>query len=260
MVECMSEQAVSVEVDGGVVVATMRHGRANPLSPPILEGLHAACDAFEEHGARVLVIASAAEGFFAAGADIKHMRTLDPDGFAAYGDGLRGALERVAGLDGLVIAAVDGLALGGGLELACACDLRIVGDRAQLGVPEIKLGLIPGAGGTQRLPRLIGPDRAAELMLTGRQMGAVEAAQVGLATQVVAAGTALKTALGIAHAAAATSAPALRATLRCVDAAEDRSLQDGLAFERDEINRLFADGEGQEGIAAFVERRTPSFA
>jgi enoyl-CoA hydratase len=129
---------------------------ANQLSPPLVAGLAAAVGEFEQSDARVLVFGSALDGFFMAGADIKFMSSADPAAFGAYGAALRAAFDRIAALDRPSIAVIEGRALGGGLELALACTMRIGSSAARLGVPESKLGLIPGAGGTQRLPRLAG--------------------------------------------------------------------------------------------------------
>lgn len=253
--------AVDIELDGRVLVARMALHPANPLGPALLDGLRGALDAFHAERARVLVIGSGIEGFFAAGADIKHMRSLDPDGFAAYGERMRGVLEEITRLDGVAIAAVDGRALGGGLELALACDLRIGSQHARLGLPEVKLGLIPGAGGTQRLPRLIGRGRALELILTGRELDASEAHAAGLLDGTASGGaTALDSARELAAGLAAGSAPAVRAAVDCVRAAGEVSLADGLRLETERIQALFADGEAREGIAAFVERRRAGFA
>jgi len=251
--------AVSIERSSRFVLARLHHAPANPLSPPVLEGLAAAADAAEASGVSALVIASSIDGFFAAGADIKHMQSLDPAGFAAYGGRMREVFARLAGLEAVTIAAIEGLALGGGLELALACKLRIGSPSARLGVPEIKLGLIPGAGGTQRLPRVIGRSRALDLLVTGRQVGGAEAHAIGLLDRLVGEGEAESVALEIATRIAGFSRPALRATDRCLDAAFTMDLDAGIAFEAAEEQALFEDGEANEGIAAFVARRTPVF-
>ncbi|HEY2286619.1 MAG TPA: enoyl-CoA hydratase/isomerase family protein, partial [Streptosporangiaceae bacterium] len=134
---------------------------------------------------KVLVVTSAVDRFFAAGADIKHMAAIDATSFTAYGDRMRAVNDRLAAAPFLSVAAVGGLALGGGLELAMAATLRVSGPRARFGLPEVKLGLIPGAGGTQRLPRLVGRGRALDIMLTGRQVPAAEALAIGLADRLI---------------------------------------------------------------------------
>ena len=251
--------AVSIETSRELVLARLTHAPANPLSPPVLEGLAAAAEAVERSDAAALVIASGIDGFFAAGADIKHMESLDPAGFAAYGARMRDVFARLAGLEALTIAAIEGLALGGGLELSLACKLRIGSPAARLGVPEIKLGLIPGAGGTQRLPRVIGRSRALDLLVTGRQVAGEEAHAIGLLDRLVGEGDAEAVAVDVAQRVAGFSRPALRATDRCVEAAFSLDLDAGIAFEADEEQALFENGEATEGIAAFVGRRAPVF-
>jgi enoyl-CoA hydratase len=206
------------------------------------------------------VIASRITGFFAAGADIKHMATIGGAGFRAYGDALRGALDRLAEPERISVAAIDGVALGGGLELAMACTLRVGSAQARFGLPEVKLGLIPGAGGTQRLPRLVGRGRALDIILTGRQVEASEAHAIGLVDRLVEDGQAEAAALEMARELAALSLPALRAANRSIDAALDLSLRDGNAYEAREEQELFEAGEAREGIAAFLEKRRPRFA
>jgi enoyl-CoA hydratase len=232
---------------------------ANALGAPILEGVGAALDAADRDApGKVLVFASEIDGFFAAGADIKFMVQTDQAGFEGYGDALRGALDRIADPSRIAIAAVNGLALGGGCELAMACALRVAGPEAQFGLPEVKIGLIPGAGGTQRLPRLVGRGRALDIMLTARQVDAEEAVRNGLADRLV-DGDPLEAALELAKTLSRASRPALEAVVRCVDAAFDLPLEDGIAFEAGEENDLFAHGEAKEGLTAFVERRRPEF-
>lgn len=249
--------AVGLEATDGFVVARLHHPRANPLGPAVLDGLDAAAAAVERHRA-ALVITSDLDGFLAAGADIKHMSTLDGPGFARYGAHMRRGFERIASLPSMSIA--DGVALGGGLELALACRLRLGSPAARLGVPEIKLGLIPGAGGTQRLPRLIGPGRSLDMLLTGRQVSGAEAHAIGLLDRLVADGEAEDQALAIARQLAGFSAPAVAATERCVDAALTAELGVGLQIEAYEEQALFEAGEALAGIAAFVGRRPPVFA
>lgn len=244
----------------GIAVLELDRGPANALGTPIIEGLNTALDELDALGSiRVLVISSAVAGFFAAGADIKLMSTVDLAGFEAYGDSLRATVDRIDAHDRIVIAAIEGLALGGGLELALACTMRIAGRDAKFGLPEVKLGLIPGAGGTQRLPRLIGTSRALDLMLTARQAGAEEAYAFGIVDRLVDAGSALAVALEAAEQIVSASRAAQNALLTAVDAANTLSVDEGFATERAEIGTLFESGEGPEGIAAFVERRTPNF-
>jgi enoyl-CoA hydratase/carnithine racemase len=254
-------EAVTWNRDGAIVEIVLGRPPANALGLEIIDGLHTAMDYAQGVDAKVIVVASALDGFFAAGADIKHMSAVDQASFREYGDALRGALERLAALPLISVAAVDGLALGGGLELAMACTLRVGAARARLGLPEVKLGLIPGAGGTQRLPRLVGRGRALDLMLTGRQVEADEAFWIGLIDRFAEPDTTARaTAWQLAHELAAASTPAQLAVVRTVDAAYDRPLPDGLRFEVEQVQDLFERGEAAEGLRAFIDKRTPEFA
>ncbi|MFG2936934.1 enoyl-CoA hydratase/isomerase family protein [Streptomyces sp. NPDC048282] len=244
----------------GILHVTLARPPANALGTPLLDGLHAALDAAEAAGdVKVVVISSALDGFFAAGADIKQLSTIDAVSFAAYGDRMRAVNDRLAAAPFLSVAAVDGLALGGGLELAMACTLRVSGPRARFGLPEVKIGLIPGAGGTQRLPRLVGRGRALDIMLTARQVPAAEALAIGLVDRLT-DGDAVKEALTLAGELATASLPAQLAVVRTVDAAFDLTAEEGFAYEADQEQELFETGEAAEGIAAFVAKRRPDFA
>jgi enoyl-CoA hydratase len=252
--------AVTWSADGAVLHIVLNRPPANALGPVIIEGLHAALDVADESKVKVLLLSSGLDGFFAAGADIKHMTTVDAASFKTYGDGLRSGLTRLAGHRALSVAAIDGLALGGGLELAMACTMRVVSSRAKLGLPEVKLGLIPGAGGTQRLPRLVGRGAALDLMLTGRQIGADEAVRIGLVDRLTEPGEALAAARRLAEELCAASGPAQQAVVRTVDAADDIPLEQGLTYEVEQIQYLFEHGEAAEGLRAFVEKRAPKFS
>jgi enoyl-CoA hydratase/carnithine racemase len=243
----------------GILVVTMERPPANALGVPILDGIQAAVDAAEAAGdVKVMVVTSALDGFFAAGADIKHMSTIDADSFLAYGDKMRAANDRLAAAPFLSIAAVDGLALGGGLELAMGCTMRVAGPRAKIGLPEVKLGLIPGAGGTQRLTQLVGRGRALDIMLTARQVGAEEALAIGLVDRL--AEDPVKAALELANELVTSSLPAQLAVVRTVNAAFEVPLAEGIDFERQQEQGLFENGEAAEGIEAFIAKRPPKFA
>lgn len=244
----------------GVLVATIDRRPANALGPPVIDGLNALLDEVERRDVRIVVLTSAIPGFFAAGADIKHMGTVDAESFTAYGDLLRGAVERLASASALTIAAVEGVALGGGLELAMACTMRVSGADAKYGLPEVTLGLIPGAAGTQRLPRLVGRGRALDIMATARQVPADEAKAIGLVDRLVEAGGARAAAVELAGQLARISRPALAAVIATVDAAFDLPFPEGKRFEVEQIQGLFEHGEAREGITAFLEKRAPKFA
>ena len=250
---------VSLRIAESVVEITLNRPPANALGMPIIDGLHIGLDAADALPAKVIVVSSALTGFFAAGADIKHMSSVDAASFGAYGAALRGAVERLAAHPAVSVAGIDGLALGGGLELAMACSLRVAGSSARLGLPEVKLGLIPGAGGTQRLPHLVGRGRALDIMLTGREVDAEEALRIGLVDRLVPAGTAREAARELARELCAASSPAQRAVVRTVAAAYDRPLAEGLHYEAEQVQGVFEQGEAIEGIRAFIDKRAPEF-
>jgi enoyl-CoA hydratase/carnithine racemase len=244
----------------GITVVSLARPPANALGLPILEGMHAAIDAADQTGdVKVMIVSSALDGFFAAGADIKHLGTIDAESFMAYGDKMRAVNDRLAAAPWISVAAVDGLALGGGLELAMACTLRVAGQRARFGLPEVKLGLIPGAGGTQRLPQLVGRGRALDIMLTARQVAADEALAIGLVDR-LAEGDALKAALELARELVTSSLPAQLAVVRSVDAAFAVPLAEGFEVEKAAEQGLFETGEAAEGISAFIAKRPANFA
>ena len=252
--------SVTWNKDGSIVEVILDGPPANALGPDIVEGLHAAMDFAETASAKVVLVTSAVTGFFAAGADIKHMSAVDAASFREYGNALRAGLERLSALPMVSVAAIDGLALGGGLELAMACTMRVAATGARLGLPEVKLGLIPGAGGTQRLPRLVGRGRALDIMLTGRQVEADEAFWIGLIDRLAEPGeTARAAAWQLAHELTAASTPAQLAVVRTVDAAYDRPIHEGLRYEVEQVQELFERGEAMEGLRAFIAKRAPEF-
>ena len=244
----------------GITSVVLQRPPANALGADLLDGMHNAIDAAEKAGdVKVMVISSAIPGFFAAGADIKHLSSIDAETFTAYGDQMRAVNDRLAEAPFLSIAAVEGVALGGGLELAMAATLRVAGPNAKFGLPEVKIGLIPGAGGTQRLPRLVGRGRALDIMLTARQVPAGEASAIGLVDRLT-DGDAATAARDLAAELAGASLPAQLAVVRTVDAAFDLALDEGARFEVAQEQSLFEDGEAAEGITAFIEKRRPRFA
>ncbi len=246
--------------EGPAFLIRLANPPANQLGRSLLDGLEAATDEFEASAARALIVCSKLDGFFAAGADIKFMVSAGRTAFEAYGADLRAVLDRIAALDRPSIAAIEGRALGGGLELALACTMRIGSASARLGLPETKLGLIPGAGGTQRLPRLVGRGRALDMMLTAREVPAAEALAIGLLDRVTEPGGALKQALELAGQFGVMSRPALTAVLNCVDNAAELPLAEGMAREAARVTDLFDSPDAREGLAAFVAKRPARFA
>jgi enoyl-CoA hydratase/carnithine racemase len=251
---------VSWETKGRVQVIRLSSPPANAIGQPLLDGLSSALDAFDASLAKVLVVSSSTPGFFAAGADIKRMENGDRAAFEAFGVAFRKPLERLAAHSRPSIAVVEGLALGGGLELAMAATFRIAGDNALFTMPEVKLGLIPGAGGTQRLPRLVGRGNALRLMLLGNEISATEAAKMGLVDRVTHPDGALDAAMSLAEQLTEMPAAAMAAVMRCVDESADLCLSAGLAAESVRINDLFDTADAREGISAFLQGRPPRYA
>jgi enoyl-CoA hydratase len=241
----------------GVALVTLNRPRAlNALSFALLLRLAEAVEALDaDPSCGAIVITGAGTRAFAAGADVAELATQTAESLAASA-GFRG-WDRVAAVATPTIAAVRGYALGGGAELALACDMLVAADDATFGQPEINLGIIPGAGGTQRLARAIGKARAMELVLTGRRMSAAEAERLGFVTRVVPARETLGAALDLAAAVAAQPAEAVHAAVAAVRAAFESPLADGIRVERDLFRALFGTPDQAEGMRAFVERREP---
>jgi enoyl-CoA hydratase len=241
----------------GVALVTIDRPEAlNALSFDLLDDLVAALESLDaDPSCHAVVITGAGERAFAAGADI---RELAPQTFASLTAGGRfAAWDRLAAIGVPLIAAVRGFALGGGCELAMACDMIVAAEDAAFGQPEILLGVMPGAGGTQRLTRAIGKARAMELILTGRTMSAREAEANGLVTSIVPAAATLDAALELAGRIAAMPPLAVRAAKAAILAADESSLAEGLVQEREAFFRLFDTADQSEGMAAFTQKRPP---
>lgn len=243
----------------GIRVVTLDGPKRNALNPALLEEVNAALDAADSDDVAVLLLTSAVDGIFVAGADVTHMASLDTEAFTRFGRSVRQVNERLSNSAWLSVAVLDGATLGGGLELALACTMRVAGARARLGLPEVRLGLIPGGGGTQRLPRLIGRGRALDLILTGRSVSGREARDLGLVDR-LSDDQPLGVALALAAELAQASRSAQRAALRAVDASWLTTLGAGLKIEEHESAQLFTEGDAAEGLAAFIEKRAPNFA
>ncbi|PZU38911.1 MAG: enoyl-CoA hydratase [Microbacterium sp.] len=249
---------IIVETTGRVGWITLDRPEAlNALNTRLMHELVDAATRFDaDPGIGAIVITGSAKAF-AAGADIKEMEDQDATQMIA-GDHF-GAWSRFAAVRTPTIAAVAGYALGGGCELAMMCDIILAADSARFGQPEITLGVIPGMGGTQRLVRAIGPYKAAELVLTGRMIGADEAERAGLVSRVVPADELRDAAAETAARIAEKSLPALYAATAALDAALETPLAQGLAFEKQAFGALFATDDQKEGMAAFREKRAPRF-
>ena len=244
---------------GGVALVTLDQPEAlNALSFALLRQLDDVLAILDsDEACRAIVITGAGDRAFAAGADVRELAAETPESLRAAD--VMGVADRVGRLRTPTIAAVRGFALGGGCELAMACDLLVAGDNAQLGQPEIRIGVIPGWGGTQRLPRAIGKARAMELVLTGRRIGAAEADRLGLVTMVVPAAETVTRALELAGKIASMPRLAVEAAKAAVNATQSLPLDEGLRFERDRFERLFTTEDQREGMRAFLEKRPPDW-
>jgi enoyl-CoA hydratase len=254
----MSREHIIVETRGRVGVIRLNRPQAlNALSNALMRELAAAIDLFEADDTIGCVIVTGSEKAFAAGADIKEMADkIFTDVFFAD---FTAAWHRLAQARKPIIAAVAGFALGGGCELAQQCDFIVAADNAKFGQPEIKLGIIPGIGGTQRLTHAVGKAKAMDLILTGRMMDAAEAERSGLVARVVPLASLLDEAFKIAETIASMSLPSVMAAKEAVNRAFETSLAEGIRFERRIFHSLFATQDQKEGMNAFIEKRPPKF-
>lgn len=259
MSETATPELISVRTEGRVGIVTLNRPKAlNALNDQLMDELGAALKAFDADDGIGCMIITGSEKAFAAGADIGAMANYS---FAdAYkGDYITRNWETIRSIRKPIIAAVSGFALGGGCELAMMCDFIIAADNAKFGQPEIKLGIIPGAGGTQRLPRAVGKSKAMDMALTGRMMDATEAERSGLVSRVVPLDKLMDEALGAALQISQFSQLAVMAAKESVNRAFEGSLADGVMFERRLFHALFATEDQKEGMDAFVNKRPAVF-
>ncbi|WP_300441875.1 enoyl-CoA hydratase [Zoogloea sp.] len=255
----MDYQNIIVETRGKVGLVTLNRPKAlNALNDDLVDELGVALDAFEGDENIGCVVITGSEKAFAAGADITMMANFSY--MDAYkGDYITRNWERLKTFRKPVIAAVSGFALGGGCELAMSCDMIFAADTAKFGQPEVKLGILPGAGGTQRLPRAVGKGKAMDLCLTARLMDAAEAEKSGLVARVIPADKLVEEALAAAAAIASYSLPVVMMIKESINRAFESSLNEGLLFERRTFHSAFALADQKEGMAAFVEKRKAEF-
>ena len=255
----MAYEHIIVETRGRVGLITLNRPKAmNALNDALMDELGEALARFDADEGIGAIVLTGNEKAFAAGADIGAMKDW------SYMDVYKSNYitrnwERLASVRKPVIAAVAGFALGGGCELAMMCDFIIAGDTAKFGQPEIKIGAIPGAGGTQRLPRAVGKAKAMDLVLTGRMMDAAEAERAGLASRVVPAAKLLEEALAAAGQIAGFSLPSVMAAKEAINRAYETPLTEGILFERRTFHSLFGTEDQKEGMTAFVEKRKANF-
>ena len=254
----MTYENIIVETKGKVgLIRLNRPAALNALNATLIAELGQAIDGFEADDKIGCIVITGSEKAFAAGADIKEMQSKTY--MQAYKEDFIGSWDRVARTRKPVIAAVAGFALGGGCEMAMMCDFIIAADTAKFGQPEIKLGVMPGAGGTQRLARFVGKAKAMDMCLSGRMMDAAEAERCGLVSRVVPAASLIEEALKSANTIAEMSLPITMMTKESVNRSFETTLTEGIRFERRVFHAMFATADQKEGMAAFVEKRKPSF-
>ncbi len=251
-------ETILTSVEGRVAVITLNRPEAlNALNVQIIMEINQALDGFDKDRAIGCIIITGSPKAFAAGADIKEMANHSyPD---TYLEDFLVSWDRIGVRRTPIIAAVAGFALGGGCELAMMCDFIIAADNAQFGQPEIKIGVMPGSGGTQRLTRFIGKSKAMEMCLTGRMMDAQEAERSGLVSRIVPVDALLADAMKTAQTIASMSLPIVMMTKESVNRAYETSMAEGIRFERRVFHGMFATHDQKEGMAAFIEKRKPQF-
>ncbi|MBI3598611.1 MAG: enoyl-CoA hydratase/isomerase family protein [Nitrospirae bacterium] len=253
-------QYITDQIDGNVATITINNPPRNIITLPLMDELEATIDALSENLAIKAVVLTGDGSVFIAGADVREILAI-PN--AREGEKLskRGhaMFNKIEWMRKPVVAAINGFCLGGGLELALACHIRIAGDRARLGLPEIGLGIMPGFGGTQRLPRLVGMAKAMELILTGDMVSAEEAKAIGLVNRVVPETEVLKEAQGLAKKIAAKGRMAIAAAMKAISEESGQNLSAGLSLEAEIFGTLCETADMKEGLSAFVEKRQPKF-
>ncbi len=256
----MTDPLIITAIDGAVATITINNPPKNVLTIPLMDALGKAVDVLAKDDSVKAIVITGSGPIFVAGADIKVIASISSseagEALARQGQALFNKIEQ---LKKVVIAAISGYCLGGGMELAMACHLRIAGDRSRMGQPEINLGIIPGFGGTQRLPRIVGQAKAIELILSGDMIHAEEAKQIGLVNKVVPEGEVLKQATGMAKKLASKSKCTIQATLTAIEEGMNEPLSIGLGREAQLFGEICQTADMKEGVSAFLEKRQPKF-
>lgn len=255
----MTWQRIQTEIKGRVGVITINYPPANALGYQTMKELGEAVESLSRAAEVKVLVVTGAGRFFVAGADINELQNLTPEIAGKFNGLTTQVLGSIANSPKPVICAINGMALGGGLELALACDIRLVAEGARLGCPEINLGVMPGAGGTQRLPRMVGVGRAKELILTGRLITAAEALGFGIVEQVVPSERLMEETLKLAGTIAEKSAVAVHVAKRAIMEGIDMPLSEALDLEQRLFTELLGTEDKAEGVAAFLEKRPPRF-
>jgi enoyl-CoA hydratase/carnithine racemase len=260
-VEVERFEQIVVTAEAGIATVTLnRPERYNALGRRIVDELGEALESIEGAGeVRAIVLTGAGDKAFCSGVDLKERAEMDADGRWSHNRALGAFAERLARLQVPTIAALNGLAFGGGLEIALACDFRVAAEGARFALPEVGIGIVPGAGGTQRLPRLIGVTKAKELILTGRRINAEDALDMGLVSKVVPRSSLMEEARSLAEEIAANSPLAVAYAKAAVDLASETTIEQGLRYETAAIRATLTSEDYKIGLTAFAEKRTPEF-
>jgi enoyl-CoA hydratase len=257
----VSDELVLLKKDGVITWVTINRPKAlNAFNTEVLRSLRAAVEQIRnDAGTKVVIVTGAGEKAFVAGADITEVQKMSPLEAKDFSDLIHATLDEIAALPQPVIAAINGFALGGGCELALACDLRIAADTAKLGLPEVAIGVFPGGGGTQRLPRLVGSARAKYLIFTGEAITAAESERIGLVNKVVPRENLVDEVMALAIKISAQGPLAVRLAKEAVNKGAGMELGEAQALEAGLFALVFSSPEQKEGMTAFIEKRKPNF-
>lgn len=251
---------LSWSLEDHIAVITLNRPPANALSTGMLKELSQVLNEMELNDQIRVIIVHGEGRFFSAGADIKEFTTVNSaEDFSKLGISGQDLFERMEKFPKPIIAAIHGAALGGGLELAMACHIRLVSENAKLGLPELSLGLVPGFGGSQRLPKYVGTARAAEMLFTSEAITGLEAVQYGLANHAYSENEVFATALDLAKKIATKSPVSLKAAIELLNYSKTKAFHEGISKEAELFGKVFMSSDGQEGIHAFIEKRAPHF-
>lgn len=256
----MAYEVIQLHKENGVATITLNRPPLNPLNSQVFRELSQVADELQaDASVKAVILTGAGDKAFAAGADVSEMVQLTPIEVYGFCKSSLIAFQKIENLSKPVIAAIKGLALGGGIELAMCCDIRLTADNAKFGMPEVNLGIIPGGGGTQRLPRLVGTVKAKEILFLGEGFDAAEAEKIGLVNKVVPADSLLEEAQKLAKKLAAKPAVAMRMLKAAVNTGINLDITPALNVEIQNFTIAFASDDRKEGIGAFLEKRKPNF-